>query len=180
MPCLQAPAVYWGNPLPSWEGSTSATVTLFRNLELFGLVDFLGGNTILSGDIRASLMSFRNQIAILQATDPILLGYDVLDTRRQPGIVKGGFAKLRQLSATYNVPQSILASRKLSRASVTVAVQNLFTLWVSQRSDFGVKLDDPEIRNSAGSGSDPGGLLGYNQEGWPQLRRLLVSMRVTP
>ena len=23
--CLQAPAVYWGNPLPSWEGSTSAT-----------------------------------------------------------------------------------------------------------------------------------------------------------
>jgi len=41
-------------------------------------------------------------------------------------------------------------------------------------------LDDPEIRNSAGSGSDPGGLLGYNQEGWPQLRRLLVSMRVTP
>src|SRR5213083_1635697 len=99
VPCLQAPSVYWGNPLPSWEGSTSATVTLFKNLELFGLVDFLGGNTILSGDIRASLMSFRNQIAILQANDPILLGYDVLDTRRQPGIVKGGFAKLRQLSA---------------------------------------------------------------------------------
>jgi len=180
VPCLQAPAVYWGNPIPSWEGSTSATVTLFKNLELFGLVDFLGGNTILSGDIRASLMSFRNQIAILRADNPILLGYDVLDTRRQPGIVKGGFAKLRQLSATYNVPQSVLAARKLSRASVTVAVQNLFTLWVAQRSDFGVKLDDPEIRNSAGSGSDPGGLLGYNQEGWPQLRRLLVSMRVTP
>ena len=35
VPCLQAPAVYWGNPLPSWEGSTSATVTLFKNLELF-------------------------------------------------------------------------------------------------------------------------------------------------
>ena len=180
VPCLQAPAVYWGNPLPSWEGSTSATVTLFKNLELFGLVDFLGGNTILSGDIRASLMSFRNQIAILEANDPILLGYDVLDTRRQPGIVKGGFAKLRQLSATYNVPQSILGPRKLTRASVTVAVQNLFTLWVAQRSDFGVKLTDPEIRNSGGSGADPGGLLGYNQEGWPQLRRLLVSMRVTP
>ena len=180
VPCLSAPAVYWGNPIPSWEGSTSATVTLFRNLELFGLVDFLGGNTILSGDIRASLMSFRNQIAILQASDPILLGYDVLDTRRQPGIVKGGFAKLRQISATYNVPQSILAGRRVTRASLTVSLQNPFTLWVAQRSDFGVKLTDPEVRNSAGSGSDPGGLLGYNQEGWPQLRRLLVSMRVTP
>ena len=129
-------------------------MTLFKNLELFALADFLGGNTILSGDIRASLMSFRNQVAILQASDPILLGYDVLDTRRQPGIVKGGFAKLRQLSATYNVPQSILAGRRLSRASVTVAVQNLFTLWVAQRSDFGVKLTDPEtvVRGSVQDG----------------------------
>jgi TonB-dependent SusC/RagA subfamily outer membrane receptor len=180
VPCLSAPAVYWGNPLPSWEGSTTATLTLFKNLQLFALVDFLGGNHVLSGDIRASLMSFRNQIAILEANDPILLGYDVLDTRRQPGIVKGGFAKLRQISATYTAPPSLLAGRGLSRASVTVSAQNFWTLWVAQRSDFGVKLTDPEIRNSAGSGSDPGGLLGYNQEGWPQLRRVLVTVRVTP
>jgi hypothetical protein len=172
--------VYWGNPLPSWEGSTTATLTLFKNLQLFGLVDVLGGNHILSGDIRGSLMSFRNQIAILEGKDPILLGYDVLDTRRQPGIVKGGFAKLRQLSATYTAPPELLARRGISRASVTVSGQNLWTLWVAQRSDFGVKLTDPEIRNSAGSASDPGGLLGYNQEGWPQLRRLLVTVRVTP
>jgi TonB-linked SusC/RagA family outer membrane protein len=180
VPCASAPAVYWGNPLPSWEGSTTATLTLFKNLQLFGLVDVLGGNHILSGDIRGSLMSFRNQIAILEGKDPILLGYDVLDTRRQPGIVKGGFAKLRQLSATYTAPPELLARRGISRASVTVSGQNLWTLWVAQRSDFGVKLTDPEIRNSAGSASDPGGLLGYNQEGWPQLRRLLVTVRVTP
>jgi TonB-linked SusC/RagA family outer membrane protein len=180
VPCLQAPAVYWGNPLPSWEGSANATLTLFRNLQLFALVDFLGGNTILSGDIRASLMSFRNQPAILAGKDPILLAYDILDTRRQPGIVKGGWAKLRQVSATYNVPQAWLARRKLSRASATLSAQNFWTIWVAQRSDFGVKLTDPELRNSAGSGSDPGGLLGYNQEGWPQLRRVLLSLRVTP
>jgi TonB-linked SusC/RagA family outer membrane protein len=180
VPCAQAPSVYWGNPLPSWETSTTATLTLFKNLQLFGLVDALGGNEILSGDIRASLLSFRNQVAILQATDPILLGYDVLDTRRQPGIVKGGFAKLRQLSATYTLPPSTLSRVGLTRGSITVSGQNLWTLWVAQRSDFGVKLTDPEIRNSAGSGSDPGGLLGYNQEGWPQLRRFLVSLRVTP
>jgi TonB-linked SusC/RagA family outer membrane protein len=180
VPCLQAPSVYWGNPLPSWEGSGTATLTLWKNLQLFGLVDVIGGNHILSGDIRASLLSFRNQPAILAANDPILLGYDVLDTRRQPGIVDGGFAKLRQLSATYTLPSSLLVRRGLSRASVTVSAQNLWTIWVAQRYDFGVKLTDPEIRNSAGAGSDPGGLLGYNQEGWPQLRRFLVSVRVTP
>jgi TonB-linked SusC/RagA family outer membrane protein len=180
VPCLQAPAVYWGNPLPSWEGSGNATLTLFKNLQLFALVDFLGGNTILSGDIRASLMSFRNQRAILEAKDPILLAYDILDTRRQPGIVDGGFAKLRQVSATYNFPQGWLRGRGISRASATISAQNFWTIWVAQRSDFGVKLTDPEVRNSAGTGSDPGGLLGYNQEGWPQLRRVLLALRVTP
>jgi len=180
VPCAKAPAVYWGNPLPSWEGSVAPSLTVFKNLQLFALVDFLGGNTILSGDIRASLLSFRNQIAIIQATDPILLGYDQLDTRRQPGIVKGGFAKLRQMSATYTFPQSWLQRHRLSRASATLSAENWWTIWVAQRSDFGVKLTDPEIRNSAGSGSDPGGLLGYNQEGWPQLHRVLFTLRVTP
>jgi hypothetical protein len=180
VPCLQAPAVYWGNPLPEWEGSTNATLTLFRNLQLFALVDFLGGNTILSGDIRASLMSFRNQRSILEAKDPILLAYDILDTRRQPGIVKGGFAKLRQVSATYTFPQALLRPVGFERASATLSAQNFATLWVAQRSDFGVKLTDPEVRNSGGSGNDPGGLTGYNQEGWPQLRRLLLAVRVTP
>jgi TonB-linked SusC/RagA family outer membrane protein len=179
VPCGNAPAVYWGNPLPAWEGSATATLTLFGNLQLFGLVDFLGGNTILSGDIRASLMSFRNQRAILEATDPILLAYDILDTRRQPGIVKGGFAKLREISATYHLPDWWLRGRGVSRASVTLSAHNLWTIWVQQRSDFGVRLTDPEIRNNAGTGADPGGLLGYNQEGWPQLRRVLLTMRVT-
>ena len=102
------------------------------------------------------------------------------DTRRQPGIIKGGFSKLRQVSATYTLPPSLLQRYHMSRASATVSGENLWTVWVAQRSDFGVKLTDPEIRNSAPNGSDPGGLLGYNQEGWPQLRRVLVTLRVTP
>ena len=180
VPCLEAPSVYWGNAIPSWEGSGSATLTLFRNLQLFGLVDFVGGNTILSGDIRASLLSFRNQRAILEAKDPILFAYDILDTRRQTGIVKGGFAKLRQVSATYNLPPSLLRSARMSRASATISAQNFWTIWVAQKSDFGVKLTDPEIRNTNAAGADPGGLTGYNQEGWPQLRRVMFSLRVTP
>ena len=70
----------------------------------------------------------------------------------------------------------------MTRASATLSAQNLWTPWVAQRSDFGVKLTDPEVRNSAGStaGNDPGGLTGYNQEGWPQLRRFLFALRVTP
>lgn len=179
VPCKDAPAVYWGSALPTWEGAASATVTLYRNLQLFAQVDFVGGFTILSGDVRAAHMSFRNSRAILERKDPILLAYDVLDTRRQPGIMDGGFAKLRDLAATYTLPQSWAHHIGASRASLTLSARNLWTLWVAQREDFGHRLVDPEIRNNAGGGADPGGLSAYNQEGWPQLRRFLATFRVT-
>ncbi len=174
VPCLEAPAVYWGNALPVWEGAAALSVTLFQNLLLFGQVDFVGGHTILSGDVRAAHMSFRNTRAIIERTDPILLAYDILDTRRQPGIMNGGFAKLRDISATYNFPRQLAQRIGASRASFTLSARNLWTIWVAQKTDFGHELIDPEIRNN-----DASGLSAYNQEGWPQSRRLLGTFRVT-
>jgi hypothetical protein len=59
-------------------------------------------------------------------------------------------------------------------------MQNVATLWVAQRSDFGVKLTDPGSAEHRRRRCDPGGLTGYNQEGWPQLDRILLAVRVTP
>jgi TonB-linked SusC/RagA family outer membrane protein len=173
VPCAQAPAVYWGSPIPQWEGSVNTTLTLFKNLQLYGQVDFVGGHTLSSGDIRASLMSFRNQVAIIEARDPILLGYDVLDTRRQPGIIDAGFAKLRDVSATYTLPQKLSTRYGFSRASITMSAMNLWTIWRAQLTDFGVRHVDTEVRNI----SD--GFTAYYQEGWPQLKRFLTTIRVT-
>jgi TonB-linked SusC/RagA family outer membrane protein len=180
VPCAQAPAVYWGSALPVWEGAGAMTVTIRRNLRFFGQVDFVGGHRILSGDVRAAHMSFRNTRAIIERKDPILLAYDVLDTRRQPGIMNAGFAKLRDVSVSYTLPRRLAARFGADDLSITASGQNLWTIWVAQRSDFGHELVDPEIRNNAGVGAaDPGGLSGYNQEGWPQLRRLLLTVRAT-
>ena len=173
VPCAQAPAVYWGSPNPTFEGAFSSTLTLFRNLQLYAQVDWLGGHTLSSGDIRASLMSFRNQIAIIEAKDPILLAYDILDTRRQPGIIDAGYAKLRDVSATYTLSPGIAERFGLSRASVTLSAMNLWTIWRAQLSDFGVRHVDTEVRNV----SD--GLTAYFQEGWPQMRRFMTTLRVT-
>ncbi len=174
VPCLQAPAIYWGSALPVWEGAGALSVTLYRNVQLFAQVDFVGGHTILSGDVRAAHMSFRNTKAIIERTDPILLAYDILDTRRQPGIMNAGFAKLRDLSATYTFPASMARAIGTSRASLTVSARNFWTIWVAQKSDFGHELIDPEIRNN-----DLTGQTAYNQEGWPQTRRLLATFRVS-
>jgi hypothetical protein len=165
--------VYWGSPNPTWEGAFSTTLTVFKNLQLYANVDFLGGNTLSSGDIRASLMSFRNQRAIIEANDPILLAYDILDIRRQPGMIKGGWAKLRDLAATYNFSESRSRSVGMSRASVTLSATNLLTIWREQLSDFGVRHTDAEVRNI----TDPS--VAYFQEGWPQTRRFLVTLRMT-
>jgi hypothetical protein len=174
VPCASAPQVWWGASQPTWEGSTNLTVTLYRDLQLFAQVDFLGGNTLLSGDIRASLMSFRNQPAIILGQDPILLAYDILDIRRQPGTIKGGWAKLRDVSATYTFPQSLVERLNFARASLTVSAQNWWTIWVAQKYDFGVRQTDPEVRSTNSTE-----MTAYYQEGWPQLKRILTTVRVT-
>jgi hypothetical protein len=58
-------------------------------------------------------------------------------------------------------------------------MENLATLWVEQDELFGMKVTDPEIRNSGPAANSPGGFLAFNQEGWPQLRRFLATIRVT-
>jgi len=65
------------------------------------------------GDIRASLMSFRNQKAIIEGNDPILLAYDILDIRRQPG---------RAHPAQQDVHQRLRHRESASAATPAVAV----------------------------------------------------------
>ncbi len=173
VPCAGAPQVYWGAPTPTWNGSVNATMTLFRNLQLYAQADATGGHTLLSGDIRASLMSFRNQLAIIEGNDPILLAYDVLDIRRQPGTINAGFAKLRDVSATYTLPRRLTDHVGMSRVSLTLSAQNIWTIWRAQWSDFGVRQTDVELRSNTNDQT------AYYQEGWPQLRRFLATIRVT-
>lgn len=58
--------------------------------------------------------------------------------------------------------------------SVSVVGQNLATIWTAQKESFGVKQTDPEVGSNSGQA-----LSAYNQEGWPQLRRFIMSLRVT-
>jgi len=181
VPCSEAPRVPWGDPLPGWESSFSTTVTLFRDLQVFALVDMVGDYHMSYGDVRAAHMSFRNTRAILERTDPVLLAYDdasIGQTRRQPGLMNGGFAKLRTVSFNYALPDSWSDKWGASRTSITLSGENLWTIWVAQESDFGHDLMDPERRTVTGSATQPGTLGGYVQEGWPQLRRFSLTARV--
>ena len=178
VPCADAPEVYWGQPLPVWEGGIGANVTLFRNLHLYALVDFVGGRTFENGDVMHAHLTFRQTRAMQERTDPILLGYQSLGTagRRQAGIIDGDFAKLRTISANYTLPQSFADAVQASRITVTVTGQNLWTIWTGAPDEWhGHKLMDPERTNQAG-GATPG-LEVFLQESWPQTKRVITTLR---
>ncbi|MBI4541089.1 MAG: TonB-dependent receptor, partial [Gemmatimonadetes bacterium] len=173
VPCSQAGTAYFGRPTPAWEGSASTSLTLFRNLRLYALVDFVGGHIRRDGDIAAAHLFFYISKEIVTRSDPFVVAYNQLGELWQTGMIEGGFAKLRNVSATYQLPRVWAQRIGADRASMTLAGENLATLWVEQCCVFGRKQVEPEIRSSTSELSD------YNQEQFPQPRRLTAAFRVS-
>ena len=179
VPCAQAPRIYWGQPLPVWEGGFNANLTIGENLTLFGLVDFIQGRTWINADIRGANHSFFNTRGVVEGVDPILLSYLALGTdgRAQTGIMSGDFAKLRTVSVQYRLPAAWAGRVGASRMSLNVSGDNLAILWMGARENFGHRSMDPE-RGAQGGGQTPG-INATFQEGWPMGRKITTTLRVT-
>ena len=178
VPCAGAPEVYWGQPIPNIEAGAYTNIRIGQNLSLYALVDYVGGHHLSLGDISASHRFFINSKAILERTDPILLGYEALGAEglAQSGVVAGDFVKLRTLAASYSLPSSWAARAGASRIALTASVDNMWTIWQKSQESFGHPVMDIErARQSPGQF----GLNGYVQEGWPQLTRFVSTMRIT-
>jgi TonB-linked SusC/RagA family outer membrane protein len=186
VPCGEAPAVYWGQPIPESEGSFYGTLTLNNNLTrksdltFYALVDWVAGNTMVSGDIAAQHRFFLNSKAMQERTDAVLLGYESLGGGGlwQPGIIDAGFGKLRTLAVSYKLPNTLVDKVPgISSANLNFSINNVATLWVDQEEGFGARQMDPEVSNQLGGATE--GLNAYNQEGWGQLRTMLFTLRVS-
>ncbi len=182
--CAGAPRLYAGRPTPSWNGSFSATFTIGKRLRILGLVDAVGGHTSLVGDVAGVHSFFLSSKQALEGKDQILSGYLGLailqgngDAVGATGLTKGGWAKLRTVSASYDLPKKIAQFFGATRGSWTVAAENMAILWRAQKDIFGVKWIDPEI--AANYSADRVGNNGYTQESWPQLARIRTTVRFT-
>jgi len=160
VPCANAPRLYVGRATPSWEGNVRTTITLRRNLMLYGLVDFRGGNLIFSGTAVGAHRQQRNTRAINTTADTLLLAADALNAQGVPGggalegLAKGGFAKLREVSLTYTFPVSWANRMRAASVALTVAARNLAILWQEQKDVFGFKIVDPEVRTGVDLGAE--------------------------
>lgn len=129
-PCATAPRVLWGHSQPTWSVGLNTSVTLWKNLRLFAQVDGNGGNYMDDTEIRA-LHNLGLTKAVILRNDPFLQAYRSIEADAV-GTYKAGFAKLREVSATYTIPKSLLARIGASAGTVGIAGRNLMMLWTAQ------------------------------------------------
>lgn len=182
--CAQAPEIYGGSPLPTWQGSTSLNLSIGNHWQFFANVEYIGGNVQRNSEIAAAWVTFGNGKAWLEKTDPILMGIaaNTFDSRTQWGVIDMGYARFRELSGTYTFAPSLAKRFGLSQGAATLSWSgNLSTFWRSQPELFGRKVTDPSIRESGlFRAGYPEGLSGNQQDAWPTMQRLTLSLRVVP
>ena len=129
VPCEQAPRVFWGHTQPTWQAGFNTTVTLFQNLSFYARVDGNGGHLQSNTEIRA--LHNQGSTKDVIEREPVLAAYRAREADA-PGTYKAGFLKLRELSATYTLPSSLLQRVRATNASLTLAGRNLSMLWTEQ------------------------------------------------
>ncbi len=176
VPCATAPNLFYGQSIPKWLSSLSADVS-WKRFRLVGVAEFQGGHWINDGNLSASHTFFLNSKAAVEQTDPIMVAYirgPLANQTFAPGMMKGGFGKLRNLSLTYEMPNSLPRLFGATRGSLTLTGANLATLWLEQKGTYGARTVDPEVRRNTGNLH-----LTYNQESWPQYTRFLATVRLS-
>jgi len=181
VPCAQAPQIFFGSVLPTWQGASSVTVAVGSNIQVYAQIDYLGGSYNRISEVSGPNITFRNSEAAVLANDPILEGIRSLtfDSRAQANTMRTGFAKLRDVSFTYTFSTPLARKFGTDRMSITASARNLWTVWQSQKELFGRRMKDPEGRlNGFFYAGDPGGLAANQQDVWPPARRFLVTLRM--
>ncbi|MDO8501066.1 MAG: SusC/RagA family TonB-linked outer membrane protein [Gemmatimonadaceae bacterium] len=146
--------VYLGPSTPTREIGFSNTITLFRNLRLYALLDHKGGHYIFNLQERnrcqASDNCTRNNDPRARfpqtAADTILFKEIAVYKNSSVSpewIQKADFTKLRELSLTYDLPETLMRRFGGRGASITVSGRNL-KLW----SDY--EGADPEVNTYGG------------------------------
>ena len=176
VPCSMAQPVYRGPSVPTWYGGVNTSVRFLQNFRLFALVDFSGGYTKISGDLAASHLLFQNSRQILEREDAQLAAMsEIVGNWLQAGVLKGGLAKLRELSLSYTLSDEIASLAGSDGGSLTIAARNLFNLWEAQSGTFGRREIDVELTRQWHAARE-GGV--YHQTSMPPATTVAMTLRL--
>jgi TonB-dependent starch-binding outer membrane protein SusC len=171
--CASAPRVFLGNSVPTYEGSFTAGLTLFRDVRINAFFDWRGGYKKLDGNrrVRCNLFSLCRENFYPSEFDAVTLAEVQGGTAFTYNLIKdASFSRFRELSVTYSLPERFAARAGASRASITVAGRNL-ALWT----------DYPGLEPEASfNGGSRGGAFGqWEQNVLPQLRQIVTTFNVS-
>ncbi|HSL72383.1 MAG TPA: TonB-dependent receptor, partial [Longimicrobiales bacterium] len=173
VPCLTgstvtAPRVFLGRVTPNNEGSLTSTVRLWQRLRVTAMIDWQRGHYKFNNNTRARCGIFavcRQNVFPQEYDARQIAAYQRATTIEGEFVEKADFAKLREVSVGYDLPEAYTQRFGARAASVNFAARNLKT-WTNYSGL------DPE--NSFLSGS-PGFL---EQDQLPQLTQFITTFRV--
>ena len=167
VPCSQAPRLYLGNAIPTFEGSFGTTVTLFKNVRIYALLDWKTGHTKFDNNARVRCQVFWScrENFYPEEYDPAYVAeFQSPNTLRSFVFSDASYAKVREVSVTWSLPARLIPGTK--RVSITVAGRNLLTF-------TGYSGLDPEAQFLE---------FGYGvleQDNLPNLRSFVANIMVT-
>jgi TonB-linked SusC/RagA family outer membrane protein len=167
-----APDMYLGRSTPPTEGSVSSTFTLFKSFRLYGLVDWQTGWKKMNGNqrVRCTVANRCRENFYPQEFDPAEIAQIQSNRNLVDFLIQdGSFAKLRELTVAYDLPERFAQRMRASRASVAVSGHNLHT-WTRYPGL------EPEAMFLGGS---RGNFQSWEQTTLPQLTQWTASLSLT-
>ena len=170
-----APLVYLGRSVPPREGSISTNLTFLNRWHVFTMIDVKNGQKKLDGNTRVRCGIFGRCLLNFIPTDARTHRdtLDVVEMQSNSNLVdffisNASFAKWRELTLSYDLPERLLARANVSRASISVSGRNLHT-WTSYKGF------EPEAMFLGGS---RGGNASWEQTTLPQLTSWIVTLNL--
>ncbi len=165
---LVAPRVYLGRTIPAFEGAVTSSLTFLQQFVLSGMVDFKSDYKKFNNNNQARCVEFRTCLENVypERADPTLLAQIRSGGRLQTSFFEdAGFARLREVSLTWNVPDRYARGFFGARGtSLNVAARNLYT-WTDYTGL------DPEANYVFGGVTE--------QSMMPQLAQVVASVHVS-
>jgi TonB-linked SusC/RagA family outer membrane protein len=170
---LTAPIVYLGRSVPPREGSFSTTLTFLKNFRVYTLIDFKNGQKKMDGNTRVRCTFFGGRCPenfFPLQSDPVRVA-EVQSNRTFVDflITNASFAKWRELTFSYDLPEVLTRQMRASHASFSISGRNLHT-WTSYQGF------EPEAMFLGGS---RGGNAAWEQTTLPQLTSWLATLNLT-
>jgi TonB-linked SusC/RagA family outer membrane protein len=173
-----APNVYLGRSVPPRELSFTGTLTLFNRFRVFSMVDVKKGHKKLDGNTRARCGIFGRCPENFANVDPAQFAGSVDSIRTAQAqsnsnlvdffITNSSFAKWREFTVSYDVPQNIAQKARTDRLTISLSGRNLKT-WTSYQGF------EPEAMFLGGS---RGGNASWEQTTLPQLTSWMLTFNL--